>query len=57
MSGWALFVELFLVHGVVLGLAAREYFKTDKLIKERRAQEAVVKARAAASEMEALPSQ
>lgn len=52
-----LFIELFLVHAIVLGWAFWEYRKTSKLVAETRAKEAAVKETDAASETAASPSQ
>ena len=50
MSNTLLFLELFLVHGLVLGWAFWEYRKTSKLVDETRAREAALKEADAASE-------
>lgn len=50
-----LLIELFLVLGVVCGLAFWDYLKTSKELEKTRAREAEAKAKAAASETAAEP--
>ncbi len=55
MTGWPLFVELFLFHAIVLGWAYWEYRKTSRLLDETREKERAARADALASETEASP--
>lgn len=55
MSGWPLFVELFLVHAIILGWAYWEYRKTSRLLDETREKEQAARGDGAASGTEASP--
>lgn len=50
-----LLIELFLVLGVVGGLAVWDYLKTSKALEKTRAEEAAAKAKAEASETAEAP--